>query len=181
MYEIYALLDPKDSKIRYIGYTSEPKNRLNNHIRACLKSREKNCHRCKWLNSLDERPLYKTLIRTNSLEEIKQLEIDYIKYYKSLFKLTNNTIGGDGTKGLKWSEESKSKIKDTRRGIRQDRRYEVRAVNKLTGEHKTFEDKSEAAKYIGCAESSIIDVSIGRRNSVNNWCLKLIKKGAQKL
>ena len=32
---IYALLDPRDNEVRYIGKTTQPKNRLSGHIREC--------------------------------------------------------------------------------------------------------------------------------------------------
>jgi len=41
MFEIYALIDPKSSKIRYIGYTSHSKRRLSYHLQACKNTREK--------------------------------------------------------------------------------------------------------------------------------------------
>lgn len=181
MYEIYALLDPRDTNIRYIGYTSNPKTRLRDHMQSSRTSREKISHKSNWIRALDKeglKPIYKTLARTKSLEEIKQLEIDHIAYYKQLYKLTNGTKGGDGVNGLKWSEESKARIKGKvvpGSGIK----FQVEAMHTITGDYKIFKDKSEAASYIKCSESSIVGVSCGQRNSVNKWYVKLIKKGAQ--
>jgi len=182
MYELYALLDPENNKIRYIGYTSNPKYRLKEHITLSIKGgRGYNSHRCKWIRKLlknNKKPIYKTLLKTYSLDEIKQLEIDHIKYYKQFYKLTNNTLGGDGTKGLKWSEESKSKIKGRKipgSGIFS----KIEILNSKTGEYKLFDNKKEASKYIKCSEKTILSVSCGIRKRVYGWYVNAIKKGAQ--
>lgn len=179
MYELYALLDPNNNKIRYIGYTSNPKNRLKEHIISSIgKSRNNISHKSNWIKSLkrqDKEPIYKTLIVTNSLEEIKIIEIDYIKYFKNIYNLTNNTKGGDGVNGLKWSEESKSKIKG-RRIPRSGEMLKIRAFNIKSGEQKIFENKIEASKYIGCSPSSIISVSCGIRETVYDWKVETIKR-----
>lgn len=183
IYELYALLDPNDNKIRYIGYTSNPKNRLKEHISSSIgNSRNNISHKSNWIKSLQKQnkePIYKTLIITNSLEEIKLIEIDYIKYFRKIYNLTNNTKGGDGVNGLKWSEESKSKIKG-RKIPGSGEMLEIEAFNIKSREYKIFKDKIEASKYIGCSPSSIISVSCGRRKTVFNWNTKTIKKkGAQ--
>jgi len=184
MYSLYGILDTKDFKTRYIGYTkSKLEKRLQEHWHASYFRREKNCHRCKWLRSIYDKKLEVKIyvIRTSdSLEEIKDLEKKYIKISKKYRKLTNNTIGGDGTSGLKWSEESRKKNSLNKKGIlRPDKRFQVFAENIKTGEIKTFLDKTEAAKYIGCKENAIASVSCGIRKKVYNWKVKFIQKGAQ--
>lgn len=176
MIELYALIDPNTNKIRYIGYTTKVKYRLKQHINACLNLREKNCHRCHWINKLNKEgfnPIYKTLAVVDDLEKAKLLEIELIKHYKQFTELTNNTIGGDGTKGLKWTEESKNRIRGRKSGGTKP--YKVEALNKITGEYKVFDNKSKAAEYIKCSIDSIIGVSCGQRDSVNKWYVKLIK------
>lgn len=157
MYELYALLEPNNSKIKYIGYTSKPERRLTDHLYACLNLREKNCYRCKWLNKLrleNKKPIYKTLLRTDCLDCIKEAEIDYINYYSNLYKLTNNTKGGDGVTGLKWSEESKNKIKGRKIPGDRNKPKKLLITNSKTKE-ELIVSKEEAVKIIGCSISTI--------------------------
>lgn len=173
-YILYALTDHKDN-IRYIGYTSnKPNNRLKEHINSSFNSREKNCHRCKWIRSLinnNKKPLIKELIRVDSLEKAKLLEIELIKHYKQFVKLTNNTNGGDGTKGLKWSEESKNNIKGRKipgSGIKKN----IEILNIETGDYKIV-TKEEAINIIGCKMSTLK----GHHNrSVFGWYINTYNK-----
>lgn len=178
VYTIYALTDQNDN-IRYIGYTSKSiKKRLSEHIYASLKGREQNCHRCKWIKSLlksGTRPSVKALIQVDTLDKVKLLEIELIKHYKQFVKLTNNTSGGDGTTGLKWSEEAKNKIKgrkiDNSKILKQ-----VEGINLITKEYKKFSTAKEASEYINCYIDSVRMVCRNQRSSVFNWKLNYITK-----
>jgi len=187
MYELYCLVDPTNNKIRYIGYTKRSKLRLKEHINVALHKTksERNSHKSKWIKKLlrnDIIPIYKPLVRNNSEDEIKQLEIDFIKYYKKYYKLTNNTLGGDGTSGRSLTLKERQNLSLKYTGVvRPERRYKVEALNSKTLEYKIFEDKTEAAKYIGCKENAIMSVSCGNREKVYNWYIKLIKKGGRLL
>ena len=178
-YTLYALTDSQEN-IRYIGYTSNKiNNRLSEHIKSSFNDREKNCHRCKWIRSLiknNEKPLIKELTIVKDLNSAKLLEIELIQHYRQFVKLTNNTNGGDGTKGLKWSEESKARIKG-----RKINRVElkVEGINLKTGEHKIFNTTKEAADYINCYVDSIRMVCRNERSSVFKWKLSYVKEGAQ--
>ena len=183
MYELYCLVDPTNNKIRYIGYTKRSKLRLREHINTALDKNksERNSHKSKWIRKLLNKqiiPIYKPLLRNNFEDEIKNLEIDYIKYFKQYYKLTNNTLGGDGTSGRipTLKERQNLSIKYTGK-IRLDLRYKVEILNCKTLEYKIFKDKTEAAYYIGCKENSIMCVSCGNRKKVYNWYVNLIKKG----
>lgn len=130
---IYALVDPRDNKIRYVGKANNPKERYKNHINP---SRDKNTHKRNWLNlvrSLGYKPELLILDHVD-IKEWRFWEIFYIDLFKSYgFELVNHTIGGDGAsygnqtsykkgmiphnKGVPMSEESKNKIRDKLRGI----------------------------------------------------------------
>ena len=97
IYKIYGLFDPRDSKLRYIGFTSqELKGRLRQHLRKkrlFTEHTHKNC----WI---------KKLISIGLLPEIKLLRIttigSWIDDEKELillakhlgFSLTNEASGG---------------------------------------------------------------------------------------
>ena len=125
---IYALSDPRNNQVRYIGKANNPKDRYTNHFNS---SRDKNTHKRNWINSIRKDGFRPDLI---VIDEVPKSEWQYWeKFYISLFKtwgfnLVNYTLGGDGStfsnsgswkkgniphnKGVPCSEETKQKIKD---------------------------------------------------------------------
>lgn len=119
---IYALKDPDilGGSIRYIGQSSVGKKRIFDHGRPySLKMKN---HKNNWINSLRRENLdyaweiiedlgnfSDMLLRKNSLNE---REIHWIFHYRNLLgdKLTNGTLGGDGSQGRILSQETKDKI-----------------------------------------------------------------------
>ncbi len=96
---IYGLVDPRNNKIRYIGKTIHPKNRLSGHISEC-KNKKVIHHRAKWIRSilkLNLRPLIK-FIKICPLDEFYKYESEYIKLYESN-NLTNSDMSGSGNIG----------------------------------------------------------------------------------
>lgn len=183
MVYLYALIDPFTNQIRYIGYTTHPKARLRHHINNCNKGKYANTHKGKWISkllSLGAEPIYKQLAEVNELNQAKLLEMELIAHYRSFCKLTNHGNGGEGTTGLKWSEESKKRKSQATKGIlKMYRRSRIEGLNISTGEYKIFTEKTEASEYIGCKESSLQSVNLGLRTSVKGWIINFIKKGAE--
>ena len=99
MSKIYALIDPRDDQVRYIGKTkNELKVRLRGHLE---KSRNLNnkWHVANWIRSLEAEGLIPKIVEIDDLpdSEIDEAEIRYIREYRELgYDLTNNTLGGDG-------------------------------------------------------------------------------------
>lgn len=63
-HHIYALVDPRDSKIKYIGNTVDPDRRLGGHISVGRWVTERSGQRRKWIHELQEQeitPLFVTL------------------------------------------------------------------------------------------------------------------------
>jgi hypothetical protein len=125
---IYALSDPRDNQIRYIGKANKPKDRYNNHYNS---SRDKDTHKRNWINSVRKDGFRPEMI---VLDEVPKTEWQYWeKFYICLFKtwgfnLVNYTNGGDGStfgnkgswkkgniphnKGVTCSDETRKKISD---------------------------------------------------------------------
>jgi hypothetical protein len=125
---IYALSDPRNNKIRYIGKANSPESRYRNHYNS---SRDKNTHKRNWINSVRKDGFRPELL---ILDEVPKNDWHYWeKFYISLFKtwgfnLLNYTNGGDGStfgnkgswkkgnvphnKGIPCSEETKNKIRN---------------------------------------------------------------------
>ena len=123
---IYALCDPINSNVRYIGKSNNPKKRYRTHI-----SEHGNYYKLSWIKSLKRKGLKPKLIIIDevNIKDWKFWEMHYISLYLSWgFKLTNLTNGGDGS-GLKnkkgyWygkyrSKETKEKIRKTKLGHKQ--------------------------------------------------------------
>lgn len=101
---VYALVDPRNDEVRYIGITKrEPFVRFNSHIGDARK----NTHTRKraWIRSLLNENLEPTFAVIESgnfaWEELCALEIAYIAQYTlEGHDLTNETEGGDGLNGF---------------------------------------------------------------------------------
>lgn len=92
---IYALVDPRDGGIRYIGKADDPKTRLQYHLAHCER-RKNRCSR--WIRSLrDEgkRPEL-TVIASVPLESWAHWERYFIAEFTPLFPLLNANRGGVG-------------------------------------------------------------------------------------
>jgi len=104
---IYGLLDPMSGRVRYIGKSTRPKERLQNHMNEVSS-----CHRSHWLQSLKRQGVKPEL---RILEEVapdakwQEREKYWIAMGKNLgWPLTNNTSGGDGVEGL--PEETRKRM-----------------------------------------------------------------------
>lgn len=96
---IYALVDPRDNQIRYIGKTINPKRRLLEHL---ADSKREFNYRAMWIKSLlkeNLRPSIKFL-KICPLSDFIKYETEYIQLYKSN-KLTNSDETGQGNVGRK--------------------------------------------------------------------------------
>jgi hypothetical protein len=93
---IYALLDPRDNQVRYIGKTTNPKNRLSGHITECKKDNVTH-YRAMWIKSLIREKLKPSIkfLKICPLSEFSKYEAEYINLYKNN-KLTNSDETGQG-------------------------------------------------------------------------------------
>jgi hypothetical protein len=91
---IYTLSDPQTGEIRYIGQTSNPKNRIKSHLQENSFSRKSN-----WVRSLKLKGLIVIMDIIDICDELlwEELEIYYISLFKCCgFNLTNHSTGGVG-------------------------------------------------------------------------------------
>lgn len=92
---IYALIDPRDDSVRYIGKTVDPKGRKSGHITECAK-KYKN-YRLNWIRSLLSKGLRPNMkiLKICPLSEFSKYESFYINKYQSDL-LTNGDDTGSG-------------------------------------------------------------------------------------
>lgn len=109
MTTIYALLDPRDNAIRYVGKTIKPNQRFNEHC-----SDKKLNHKACWIRSLGKKPVMVVLEECEA--EWAQAEQWWISYFKYLgAKLVNATAGGEGTPGYSLPLSAREKIAEANR------------------------------------------------------------------
>ena len=129
---IYALIDPRDNQVRYIGKANNPNDRYRAHNNS---ARDKDTHKRNWINNVRKDGLRPELLILDEvpIDNWQYWERFYISLYKTFgFILLNYTTGGDGAtfgnsgswkkgnvphnKGVPCKEETKQKIKDTLTG-----------------------------------------------------------------
>lgn len=80
-YIIYALIDPRDDSVRYIGLTEYPDIRLKQHVQG-----DGNIPKRKWINELNRlglSPIMQTIETVRTLADAFEREGYWIQYYLS--------------------------------------------------------------------------------------------------
>lgn len=93
---IYELVCPIENQVRYIGRTTNPKNRLRQHCDLKHNSNLHNLNKGVWINNLLQLNLKPELLIIDEVpaNTIGFWELHYIDLYKSYgFNLLNGTIG----------------------------------------------------------------------------------------
>lgn len=106
MIYIYTLAHPDTKEIRYVGKSNDTTIRLSNHLSDKSKT-----HKVSWIKSLnDNKPILEILdiCDDRNWAETEQYWIAQLKSWG--FNLVNHTIGGEGSAGIKLSDEHKRKI-----------------------------------------------------------------------
>lgn len=111
---IYALQNPDDGEIRYIGKSDDPERRLKHH----LTDKGYN-YRTNWLKQLRDAGKfpYMLVLRSVPIDLWKDAERWWIeKARQAGFKLTNNTVGGDGSSSKDYSLSSRERMSLAKKG-----------------------------------------------------------------
>ncbi len=127
---VYALIDPRNNELRYVGKTYRLKERIYDHLHHV--GRGDQTYKARWLRLLVAEgldPIVLTLAYVLHVEAAA-LEVQYIKTLRGYgVRLTNLTDGGDGTPGLRRapvSDATRKKISAANTGKRHSR--ETRAL-----------------------------------------------------
>jgi hypothetical protein len=113
---IYALIDPRDSAVRYVGKADSPVSRLVSH--TCDKS---STRKARWLRSLSRQGLAARLLLLECapVDSWQSCEREWIAWYRaSGADLTNLTDGGEGLVGA--SPETRAKISANQKAAMND-------------------------------------------------------------
>lgn len=128
---IYALIDPRTYKIRYVGKANKPNNRHNEHSSRFYEDN----YRSRWLHQLYNLSLKALLYVIEECNDSvwQERERFWIKYYRELgCSLVNATDGGEGLTNA--SEETKRKLSRARKGTK--RSEEAKKKNESKSERK---------------------------------------------
>lgn len=117
MYKIYTLEDPETGEIRYVGKTKNSlQYRLSAHLAEAAR-RKSPSHKNNWIINLVCKGLVPKITLLEDTEAPNQSEILWIAQLRSWgFRLTNMTDGGDGNNGQVFTEETKKRMSDIRKG-----------------------------------------------------------------
>lgn len=154
---IYALEDPRNNSIRYIGKADKPNARFE---KGHLRQINHNSHKSNWIKQLiaqDLKPVQFIIDEVNILEWIFW-ERHYISLYRSFgFNLLNETDGGEGESGWHHSDKTKNKLKQYKKTVK----HRNNISNALTGLTKT---KEHVRKMVN---SNKMNYKLGKRIAWN--------------
>lgn len=143
---IYALVDPRDGEIRYIGKSSTGLKRPNTHMNANKLARDRT-DKAGWLKALvlvGLRCEIRILERLEHGFQLDESERRWIAHGRANgWKLTNMTDGGDGLSGRVISEEVRARIREE--WITGKRKHSPETIEKLRA-LKTGVARSEETK-----------------------------------
>ena len=148
MIGIYSILNLQNNK-RYIGYSIDIQRRWQTHKRDLKNNKHENEHLQNAYNLYGEENFVYEVIEECSIEEIKEREKYWIKYYNSKEDGYNMSEGGDGI--LNPTEDVRKKISEGLKGSKNGM-YGVHLTgekNGMYGKHHTEETRkilSEKAK-----------------------------------
>ena len=137
MYSIYVLIDLKTGIPKYVGWTRKTiEQRCGDHIRAAKRGGDNHIHR--GLRKLRYKIHVMLLESVPNTKSPQQAEILWIAHFRALgFKLWNETNGGDGVVGYRWSKKAKKE-----RSINNPR-YWLGKIGPTKGRHQTSEAKEK--------------------------------------
>lgn len=171
---VYALTDPRNNEVRYIGQTLYGHTRPYRHWRTklWLNSEKKVSVWCRELLALGLEPIVVILEEVKGEDSKKTRERFWVSQFDSLLNMTR---GGLGIAGLDKDAEDKRRkaISKTAKGkshphrvaavMRSDKRRKVICVN--TG--VIFQNTEQAARITGVNRGNLSQHLHGKRQSVN--------------
>lgn len=145
---IYALVDPSNESIFYVGRSSSGLRRPQHHLLPCiLKSSKLPVHnKIRQICAKGQVPRIEILEECEAASELNSAEQYYIREERREgHKLFNVTDGGDGMYGHKHSPETREKISRAQKG----RHLTPAQIEKMrvakTGQRKTDKQKEKAS------------------------------------
>jgi group I intron endonuclease len=174
--EIYALTDPEDGRVRYVGQSVQVFTRFNQHLQAASKGASGRVYN--WIRALakfEKEPML-VILQVCRVASADALERKWVRKFRSS-DLTNLTDGGSGNAGYRHTEETKKKIGDAHRGklvssATREKISESQKGKKLSAEHSAILQAYARDREVTDSERAAISArmmgnkhSLGRRRS----------------
>ena len=114
---IYKILNLKNKKV-YIGSSTDLKQRLRTHKYQLKENKHGNTHLQASFNKYGKDNFLCEIIEITSKENLIEREIYWINYYQSLNRKKgyNKSSNIQSNSGHKWSEESKKRLSESKKG-----------------------------------------------------------------
>ena len=171
-WHIYALSDPRNGRVRYVGKSDDPQKRLLNHIHNAVVQRKRN-HRANWIRQVvasGGQPV--VAILESGTGDWQAVEQRWIAHFKQAgADLVNSTSGGEGMHNLR--EETRARLAEATRLKWQDPVYRARLIALRTGRKQSAETiakrvakntgkKRTAEQRVGMAAAQQVAVQKGK-------------------
>lgn len=139
---IYALVDPRDGVIKYVGKSYDPQERLKGHFKNCKRTVTLKNRWIAKLKSLDLKPNI-TILEEVALSEWEDKEQYWIRELQNQgYPLKNGDRGGKGRSRFVVSEETRRKISLANTGRRHSEEIKHKISLANTGKKRTDEQKN---------------------------------------
>jgi hypothetical protein len=103
---VYALIDPRDGLVRYVGCSANPARRMHGHLSYARKGRDIHTLKGAWIKSLLDASIVPSLrILESTSADWESAERKWIEYYRE--EAFNVADGGSGSPGFVQSDELK--------------------------------------------------------------------------
>jgi len=178
IWTVYALIDPRNSEIRYVGVThGNPQVRFARHLSSAKRQKRFRSYVLNWIVNLSTSGLIPTLIVLETgFGQGWDVEQKWIAFYKEQgARLTNISMGGAGPLGCIRSAETRKKLADANRGKKQNPELVERRIAKIRGQRHTAQARTNmaaGAKGRKVSEEGVEKIRARRRDNPD-WNRKI--------
>ena len=148
---VYGLVDPRDGRLCYVGKAETPLfSRLDRHLSEA-RGKKSQSHKCNWIRNLLAAGLRPEVVILEdgfvSSQALSEAEVWNIAYWKFLgCRLTNTTLGGEGTLGWSPSAETRKTWSLQRMGRRPSSETRAKLSAIRTGKRHSVETRQKISK-----------------------------------
>ncbi len=136
---VYSLSTPSEG-VRYVGVTVNTRKRMSAHVYRA--GRGEKTRKDNWIRSLVAPPVMNVL-ESGTGDGWQEAEIKWIAFYRSAgCDLTNATIGGEGCRGFKHSEQTKTSQSAASAGRTLSDSHKTAISKALTGKTRSPEQRA---------------------------------------
>jgi group I intron endonuclease len=171
---IYTIKNKINNKV-YVGQSIRVKNRLSEHIQNVIN--KKNCVLYNAINKYGlENFEFSIIDFANNIDSLNEKEIYYIKFYNSNNKKIGYNIE-EGGKNAKTSIETKQKLSNARKGLKQNQEWIDKRIEKVAKPVIKLDkiNNTIIERYISLAEAGRLNLDNLSYEAISRKCLGISK------